>query len=148
MTGTSQDSEVREFFRRFESASESLDNDTLRACFAEVFMAADPTGTQPVPLEGFLSVLPRRKEMFAAAGIGRVTLTDLTHISLDEHYVLVHTTWTAERRDATDGAGAVTLLSSYILRRSSDGLRIVFYLNHKDLADLLRPDAGHASSSI
>jgi hypothetical protein len=24
----------------------------------------------------------------------------------------------------------------------------VFYLNHKDLADLLRPDAGHASSSI
>ena len=111
-------------------------------------MAADPTGTQPVPLEGFLSVLPRRKEMFAAAGIGRVTLTDLTHISLDEHYVLVHTTWTSERRDATDGAGAVTLLSSYILSRSSDGLRIVFYLNHKDLADLLRPDAGHASSSI
>ena len=111
-------------------------------------MAADPTGTQPVPLEGFLPVLPRRKEMFAAAGIGRVTLTDLTHIDLDEHYVLVHTTWTTERRDASDGAGSVTLLSSYILRRSSDGLRIVFYLNHKDLADVLRPDGGDDSGSI
>jgi hypothetical protein len=142
MTGTSQDSEVREFFARFESASESLDNDTLGACFAEVFMAADPTGAQPVPLAGFLSVLPRRKELFATAGIGPVTLTDLTHNDLDEHYVLVHTTWTADRRDATKGAGSVALLSSYILRRSSDGLRIVFYLNHKDLADLLRPEVG------
>ena len=147
MTGTSRDREVREFFARFESASESLDNDTLRACFSEVFMAADPTGAQPVPLAGFLSVLPQRKEMFAA-GIGPASLTDLTHIDLDEHYVLVHTTWTTERRDASDGAGSVTLLSSYILRRSSDGLRIVFYLNHKDLADVLRPDAGDASGSI
>ena len=148
MTGTSQDVEVREFFARFESASESLNSDTLGTCFAEVFMAADPSGAQPVPLAGFLSVLPRRKEMFAAAGIGPVTLTDLTHIDLDEHYVLVHTTWTTERRDASDGAGSVTLLSSYILRRSSDGLRIVFYLNHKDLADVLRPDGGDDSGSI
>jgi hypothetical protein len=114
-----------------------LDYDTLGACFAEVFMAADPSGAQPVPLAGFLSVLPRRREMFATAGIGRVTLADLTHIDLDEHYVLVHTTWTAERADTSDGAGPLTLLSSYILRRSIEGLRIVFYLNHKDLADLL-----------
>jgi hypothetical protein len=125
-----------------------LDNDTLRACFADVFMAADPTGVQPVPLAGFLSVLPRRKEMFAAAGIGPATLTDLTQIDLDEHYVLVNTAWTAEHRDATDGAGSVTLLSSYVLRRSSDGLRIVFYLNHKDLTALLSPEAVPASDSI
>jgi hypothetical protein len=86
--------------------------------------------------------------MFAAAGIGPATLTDLTHIDLDEHYVLVHTAWTAEHRGATDGAGSVTLLSSCVLRRSSDGLRIVFYLNHKDLTALLSPEAGHASDSI
>ena len=135
-----QDREVAEFFAIFEEASESLDTGALTGCFAEAFMAADPSGAQPVPRAGFLSVLPGRKELFAAAGIGRVSLADLTYIDLDEHYLLVHTTWAAPRQGGSAGPGSVTLRSSFILRRTDDGLRIVFYLNHKDLNDILTPE--------
>ena len=38
----------------------------------------------------------------------------------------------------------MTLLSTFILHRTTDGLRIVFYLNHKHLTDVLTPDA-HAT---
>ena len=48
-----QDREVAEFFAIFEEASESLDTGALTGCFAESFMAADPSGAQPVPRSGF-----------------------------------------------------------------------------------------------
>ena len=138
MANTSEDLQVTDFFRTFERASDSLDTDALATCFAESFMAADPSGAQPVPRSAFLSVLPRRKDMFEAAGIGRAYLTGLDHQSLDENYLLAYTTWTAERQGGSAaGQAPVTLLSTFILRRTNDGLRIVFYLNHRDLADVL-----------
>jgi len=100
-------------------------------------MAADLSGAQPVPRAAFLSVLPRRKELIAAAGIGRVSLTGLDHHGHDESYVLAHTTWTGEREGVSARHDWVTLLSSFILRRTDDGLRIVIYLNHRDLAEVL-----------
>ena len=139
MTSTSDDREVTDFFTLFQNASDSLDADALAGCFAESFMAADPSGAQPVPRAAFLAVLPRRKELFATAGIGRVTLTEITHRNLDEHYLLAHTTWTAERHGSSVGQEPVTLLSTFILRRTDDGLRIVFYLNHRDLDDIISP---------
>jgi hypothetical protein len=51
--------------------------------------------------------------------------------------VLVETGWSAAR---TDGASApLTLKSTFIVRRETAGLRIVFYLNHQDLAAVLAP---------
>jgi hypothetical protein len=142
MPGTSEDREIVDFFTTFGNASDSLDTDALTACFAETFMAADPSGAQPVPRAAFLFVLPKRKALFAAAGIATVSLTGLEHRSLDESYVLAHTTWTAERDGSQAGQDPVTLLSSFILHRTGDGLRIVFYLNHKNLDDVLAPDSG------
>lgn len=46
--------------------------------------------------------------------------------------------------ETVGGQDSVTLLSTFILHRTTDGLRIVFYLNHKDLTDVLTPDA-HAT---
>jgi len=68
-----------------------------------------------------------------------VSLTGLEQRSLDDSYVLAHTTWTAERDDSLVGEDPVTLLSTFILHRAADGLRIVFYLNHKNLDDALSP---------
>jgi hypothetical protein len=39
---------------------------------------------RPVPRELFLQALPRRAELFAAAGITRVVLDDLRHEALDD----------------------------------------------------------------
>jgi hypothetical protein len=131
------DAQVREFFTMFEQASNTLDLAALTSCFADVFMAADPSGARPVPLPAFLDFLPRRAELFAAAGVGPMSLANLNCQILDESYILAHTTWSGERVVSTSGPTAVELSSSFVLHRRSDGLRIVFYLNHQDLTPVL-----------
>jgi ketosteroid isomerase-like protein len=128
------DNQVEAFFATFTAASEQLDLDRLAELFAETFLAADPAGAQPVPRQAFLAALPRRAELFAAAGIARVVLTGLQHQVLDDTYVLARTDWRAER---TGASTPVRLSSTFILRRDADRLQVVFYLNHQDLAQTL-----------
>jgi hypothetical protein len=63
------DGQVEAFFDTFAAASDQLDTDRLAELFAETFLAADPAGVQAVPRQAFLHALPRRAELFAAAGI-------------------------------------------------------------------------------
>jgi ketosteroid isomerase-like protein len=128
------DGQVQAFFATFAAASDPLDTDRLADLFAETFLAADPAGVQPIPRQAFLAALPRRAELFAAAGIARVVLVDLQHQALDATYVLARTDWRAER---TGASAPVRLSSTFILRRDADRLRVVFYLNHQDLARAL-----------
>jgi ketosteroid isomerase-like protein len=128
------DGQVQAFFDTFAAASDQLDVDRLADLFAETFLAADPAGTQPVPRQAFLNALPRRAELFRAAGITRVVLTDLQHHALDDTYVLARTDWRAER---TTAATPVRLSSTFILRRDADRLQVVLYLNHQDLTRAL-----------
>ncbi len=76
----------------------------------------------------------RLAELFRAAGIARVVLVDLQHHALDDTYVLARTDWLGER---TGASTPVRLSSTFILRRSADRLRVVFYLNHQDVARAL-----------
>jgi Domain of unknown function (DUF4440) len=126
------DEQVRSFFDAFTAASDALDLDALGELFDDTFLAADPDGARPVPRQLFLQALPRRAELFAAAGITRVVLTDLAHEPLDDTYVLARTGWRAERPSAP-----VRLSSSFLLRRAGDRLRVVLYLNHQDLRGAL-----------
>jgi ketosteroid isomerase-like protein len=128
------DGQVKAFFDTFAVASDQLDVDRLAELFAETFLAADPAGVQPVPRHAFLHALPRRAELFAAAGIARVVLADLQYHALDDTYVLARTDWRGER---TAASTPVRLSSTFILRRDADRLRVVFYLNHQDLARAL-----------
>jgi ketosteroid isomerase-like protein len=128
------DDQVRGFFDRFAGASDDLDLDALGELFDETFLAADPDGAQPVPKALFLQALPRRAQLFAAAGIARVTLDGLQHEALDDTYVLARTGWRAER---TGDGQPVRLESTFLLRRDGDRLRVVLYLNHQDLRRVL-----------
>jgi ketosteroid isomerase-like protein len=128
------DGHVEAFFDTFAAASDQLDVDRLAELFAETFLAADPAGVQPVPRQAFLAALPRRAELFRSAGIARVVLVDLQHQPLDDTYVLARTDWRAER---TAASTPVRLSSTFILHRDADRLRVVFYLNHQDLARAL-----------
>ena len=128
------DDQVRDFFDRFTKASDALDVGALGELFDETFLAADPDGAQPVPRALFLQALPRRAELFAAAGITRVTLADLDHEALDDSYVLARTGWRGER---AGGDRPVRLASTFLLRRDGEGLRVVLYLNHQDLRGVL-----------
>jgi hypothetical protein len=132
------DDQVREFFDRFTAASDGPDVEALGELFGETFLAADPAGARPVPRELFLQALPRRAELFAAAGITRVALDDLRYEALDGTYVLARTGWRGERVDAHgERAAPLRLDSSFLLRRDGDRLRVVLYLNHQDLRAVL-----------
>lgn len=119
---------LQAFFDRFSTASDALDLDALGGCFADPFLAADPTGARPVPRDAFLRALPKRAEMFADAGIGAPSLTSLTHQRLDDHYLLVRTEWSAPR---LIGDGSVPLSSSFLLYDDGTDLRVALYLNHQ-----------------
>ena len=129
------DGQVEAFFDAFAAASDPLDTDRLAELFAETFLAADPAGARPVPRQAFLAALPRRAELFAAAGVTRVALANLQHQALDDTHVLARTDWRAERPGAA--STPVRLSSTFILRRDADRLRVVFYPNHQDLARVL-----------
>jgi hypothetical protein len=134
MSDPNLDGQVEAFFGTFTAASDQLDVDRLAELFAETFLAADPAGVQPVPRQALLDALPRRAALFTAAAIARVVLADLQHHALDDTYVLARTEWRGER---TRGLTPVRLSSTFILRREVDRLRVVFYLNHQDLARAL-----------
>ena len=137
MPDPSLDQQVRSFFDAFTEASDELDVAVLGELFAETFLAADPGGAQPVPRELFLRALPRRAELFAAAGISRVVLEDLRHEALDDAYVLARTQWRGERAGTGGPPAPLRLASSFLLRRDGDRLRVVLYLNHQDLGKAL-----------
>jgi ketosteroid isomerase-like protein len=136
MSDVHPNGQVQAFFDTFAAASEQLDLDRLAELFAETFLAADPAGAQPVGRQAFLQALPRRAELFAAAGIARVVLADLQIQALDDSYVLARTQWRAER---TGASAPVRLASTFILHRDGDRLQVVLYLNHQDLARALSP---------
>ncbi|SCF09161.1 hypothetical protein GA0074695_3409 [Micromonospora viridifaciens] len=100
------------------------------ACFADPFLLADDSGARPVSRAAFVAALPRREQMFAAAGLGPATLTDVTWQRLDDRYVLARTDWDAPR---VDGGAAMRLASSYLLHDDGGQLRVVLYLNHQGL---------------
>ena len=77
MSEPNLDGQVEAFFETFAAASDQLDVDRLAELFAETFLAADPAGAQSVPGQAFLAALPRRAELFAAAGVARVVLANL-----------------------------------------------------------------------
>jgi hypothetical protein len=124
------DTRLRQFFAEFATASGTLDLDVLARCFADPFLSADAGGARPVPRAAFLQALPRRAQMFADAGLGAATLTELSHSRLDDHYLLARTQWSVPR-DA--GGEPLQLASSYLLHDNGDELRIVLYLNHLGL---------------
>ena len=95
----------------------------VEAFFDAFAAASDPLDTD------------RLAELFAAAGVTRVALANLQHQALDDTHVLARTDWRAERPGAA--STPVRLSSTFILRRDADRLRVVFYLNHQDLARAL-----------
>lgn len=133
--------DVRAFFREFERASNEGDPDAIAAQFAEVFLNADPNGTQPVPRSAFIAALPHRQSLFDRAGLRGTRLLDLDATPLDDHHVLVATRWATDLANPDRFDGPLELASTFILRREPDGLKIVFYLNHQDILARVRAAA-------
>src|SRR5213593_3097190 len=84
---------LRSFFGAFERESASADVERLARLYAPAILVAGPNGSQVVSRDDLLRAIPKRKQMFEAAGHRRTTLAALQETKLDERYTLARTEW-------------------------------------------------------
>jgi len=130
---------LRPFFQAFENASATTDVDALMRLFAPVILVAGPSGSQAVKAADLMMAIPKRRQMFAAAGCQNTTLVGLHEQRLDDRYTLARTEWrwqfTPNGRVPTD----LTLPSTFLVDHSNDDdPRIVVYLMHHDIGSVLK----------
>jgi hypothetical protein len=127
--------DVRDFFRRYQSAGEQLNSEALGSFFSDVFMSLDANSATVVSPQALLAALPRRRQLFQAIGSDGLELADISEMPLDDLHTLVRTSWRLRMRNQAS-RDPIFLLSTFILRREDGAWRIVLYLNHQDLSKL------------
>jgi len=125
---------LRSFFGAFERDSAAADVEGLARLYAQNILVAGPNGSQVVSKDDLLRAIPKRKQMFEAAGHRSTTLAALQETKLDDRYTLARTEW----RWQFDAAADLTVPSTFIVDRSGDEPRIVLYMMHHDIARLLK----------
>jgi hypothetical protein len=126
------DPDIETFIDEYDRAGNDEDMQAT-ALFARPFLAIDPARAVSLTPEIFATALPARRAMFDAAGVTTIRRTAAHQLRLDDHHVLVSVDWTAERPDRDP----IRLESTLLLRREPEGPRIVVYLNHHDVTELL-----------
>ena len=129
---------IRDFFEGLEISSETGNTTVLVNLFADPLVVASSNGARVVKATDLARMIPKRKEMLDAAGCQGAKLVSLNETRLDDHYSMVRTEWRWRVTSHGNESQEITLPSTYIVRRSSDGLRIVFYLAHGDITEVLR----------
>ena len=127
--------DVRDFFRRYQSAGEDPNSEALAGLFCGVFMNLDASSATAVSPQALLAVLPRRRQLFEAIGSDGLELADISEMPLDEVHTLVRTSWRLRMRDQAP-RDPLALDSTFILRKDDGAWRIVLYLNHQDMNKL------------
>src|SRR5215475_13264975 len=101
--------------------------------FADNFLALDPNNVTVLTPSVLAAVLPARRRKFQDAGVTAVRRRETRQLEIDAFHLLVTAVWDAERH----GREPIRLESTFLLRRDAEGLRILVYLNHHDVAALL-----------
>ena len=129
---------MAELFRRFEAQTAAGDAERLAAFYAPAFLMAGPAGAQVVKAGDLAAAIPKRRQLFDAAGCRSTTLLSVDDTRLDGRYSLVRTTWqwTFARADGT--TTDITLPASYVVDRLSGDGRIVCYVNDADITAIMR----------
>lgn len=126
------DPDIESFVDKYDRAGDDHDVQAT-ALFACPFLALDPARAVSLTPEIFAAALPARRAMFDAAGVTAIRRAAASQLRLDDHHVLVSVDWTAERPDRDP----LRLESTLLLRREPEGPRIVVYLNHHDVREML-----------
>jgi hypothetical protein len=119
------DPETEKFLDEYDRAADST-------FFAERFLTADPSRAAVVDRAALDAALPARRAMFAEAGVGPLARVGAAQLDLDPLHVLLTVEWEALRLGSP-----LQLTSTFLLRRERDGLCILAYLNHRDIAEVL-----------
>src|SRR5882724_138956 len=84
---------LRSFFRAFERENAAADVEGLARLYAPAILVAGPDGSQVVSRDDLLRAIPKRKQMFEAAGHRSTKLAGLQETRLDDRYTLARTEW-------------------------------------------------------
>lgn len=128
--------EIRELFHSLasgRSAPESVD------LFCEEFLSLDPISASVVDRAQLAAALPARARMFASIQADGMALVDLDEDPIDDRHTWVRTAWQVRFRDGA--ADPLSVRASYLLRLDGGQWRIAVYLNHADIAALVRERA-------
>jgi len=132
------DREIEDFLKRYEvNANVGRAEETVEQ-FADVFMMADPGGVRAVPSSALLVAIPQRKRLFESLGSSITTLASVEQTRLDDRYALLKTQWLVQVDRGSGRKEEVILRSTFVVHRSDDGLKVVFYLSHEDFMSVLR----------
>jgi hypothetical protein len=131
VTVTDLDADIRRLFGRFNT-DEGAD------LFHDTFLSLDPTSVHVLGREQLRAALPRRRQLFDSVGAGDPELVELDVDRLDSRHALARSTWHAPLPDDRD---PLVLAATYLLREEAGEWRVVLYLNHQDVVELLREAA-------
>jgi hypothetical protein len=130
---------IGRFFQTFAQKSSEESIPSQVSLFADPFLSADPHGTRCVRLEDFAAELPRRKMLFDRLGCRPAVLVNLEETHLDARYVLARTTWRFDfARANPEEAEHVLADSTYLVDTGTEGFKIVMYMAHQDIMQVLR----------
>lgn len=128
---------VARFFQTYELHRNSNNIPAMVSHFAETFIAAGPQGAQCVRSADFALALPKRKQLFDSLGCQSATLVSLQETQLDARYVMAKTKW-----QMTFGQNGntrnIVVDSTFLLDSGADGFRILLYLPHQDIMQVLK----------
>lgn len=129
---------IRDFFQLYEQANAEFDVPKIAALYGDVFMFGGPQGVQAVKKDDFVKILPKRKEFFRAAGLTSSRVVSVEGSALDSKYTMAKVAW--KMRIERTGATSVEIdaFTAYVLSEDGDSLKIVFQIDHQDLATKLR----------
>jgi hypothetical protein len=131
-------SAIERFFHAFEKNTASGDIAAQTAQFADMFLAANPAGSQAVCNSDFALALPKRKRLFDKLGCTSTTLESLRETALDARYVLADTEWRMTF-DLPGGSREEVIAGSvFIVDTGGDPFKILFYLAKLDIFAVLR----------
>jgi hypothetical protein len=138
MVATDATGGLRSFFEAFETAGAALDVDGLARLYAPAILVAGPNGSQVVSRDDLLRAIPKRKQLFDAAGHRSTRLVGLQETKLDDRYTLARTEWRWEFARPAGPPTDLTLPSSFLVEQANSETRIVVYLMHHDVTSELR----------
>jgi hypothetical protein len=132
------DSALARFMHSYERNSIAGDFSALVSQFAEVFLVAGPNGIQCIRSEDFASALPKRKQLFDRVGCQSTELIELKESWLGARYALASTRWRFIFRSTEGQPTPVEVDSTFLIDAGMERFRIVLYLPHQDLMEVLR----------
>jgi len=126
------------FLSTYEQNTVNPDPDVVVTQFADTFIAGGPSGAMVVPAALFAERLPARKRRFQEAGLQSTELRARRDRRIGDRYVLVETEWTMNFVPEGKPATSLTVTSSFLIDMGGSEPRILAYLAHQDIFQMMQ----------